>query len=217
MVFDLVKYIAVDGPIGVGKSSLARMLADESEARLIAENPDNNPFLPQFYEDQSQYAFQTQLFFLLSRYKQQQQFIQQDLFQQKVVADYVFAKDLIFAQLNLTEDEFNLYSQIYRLLDQRLPKPDVTVFLQASPDILMKRLKKRKKDYETNLSPDYILKVSQAYSQYFFQYNESPLLVVNTTGLDFVNRQRDYEMLKEELMFLLKSGQEKHYVTIDQR
>jgi deoxyadenosine/deoxycytidine kinase len=217
MVFDGVKYIAVDGPIGVGKSSLARMLAEESEARLIAENPDDNPFLPQFYADQSQYAFQTQLFFLLSRYKQQQQFIQQDLFQQKVVADYVFAKDLIFAQLNLTEDEFNLYLQIYRLLDQRLPKPDVTVFLQASPEVLMKRLKKRKKDYEASIEPDYVLKVSQAYSQYFFQYNESPLLVINTTGLDFVNRQRDYEMLKEELMFLLKSGQEKHYVTIDQR
>lgn len=217
MVFDDVKYIAVDGPIGVGKSSLARMLAEELEARLIAENPDDNPFLPQFYADQSQYAFQTQLFFLLSRYQQQQQFIQQDLFRQKVVADYVFAKDLIFAQLNLTEDEFNLYLQIYRLLDQRLPKPDVTVFLQASPEILMKRLKKRKKDYEASIVPDYVLKVSQAYSQYFFQYNESPLLVINTTGLDFVNRQRDYEMLKEELMFLLKSGQEKHYVTIDQR
>lgn len=212
-----IKYIAVEGPIGVGKSSLARMLAEDYGAKSLFENPDENPFLPQFYDDPHRHAFQTQLFFLLSRYQQQLEIKQQDLFEQKVVCDYVFAKDLVFAHLNLTEDEFALYSQIYKLLDQRLPRPDVVIFLQAQADVLMKRIKMRRKDYESDIDPDYVLKVSQAYSQFFFQYNEAPLLVVNTSGLDFVNHAKDYEMLKKELFYLLKSGQEKHYVTIDPR
>lgn len=217
MALNDVKYIAVEGPIGVGKSTLARMLAEDYGAKLISEEPDDNPFLPLFYEDPARHAFQTQLFFLLCRFRQQNELKQPGLFEQKVVCDYLFAKDLIFAHLNLTVEEFSLYSQIYNLLDQRLPKPDVVIFLQAKSDILMERLRKRDKDYEKNIDTDYVVKVSQAYSQYFFQYTEAPLLVVNTSGLDIVNHARDYEMLKEELVHLLKSGLEKHYVTIDPR
>lgn len=217
MVLDKVQYIAVDGPIGVGKSSLVKILSKDLKAQPVFENPDDNPFLPLFYEDQHRHALQTELFFLLSRYQQQVELRQQELFQQKVVCDYVFAKDWVFAQLNLSEDEFQLYSQIYRLLDQRLPKPDVVIFLQASTDVLMKRIRKRNKEYETQIDEDYILKVSQAYSQFFFQYNETPLLVVNSSGLDFVEHVKDYEMLKNELVDLIKSGKQKHYVTIAPR
>ncbi|MBU0505903.1 MAG: deoxynucleoside kinase [bacterium] len=217
MVLERLKYIAVDGPIGVGKTSLAKMLAQDLEARVVYENPDDNPFIENFYEDVNRYAFQTQLFFLLSRYRQQMSLRQQDLFEQKVVCDYVFSKDLVFARLNLTDDEFDLYYQIYNLLDQRLPKPDVVIFMQAQPDILMKRIKKRSKDYERQITPEYILQVSQAYSQFYFQYTDTPLLVLNTSGLDFVKHEKDYELLRQELVTLIKSGKDKHYVTIAPR
>lgn len=214
MVMKRPKYIVVEGPIGVGKSSLTRILAEDFGARTLMDDPDANPFLPAFYQNPEQYAFQTQLFFLLSRYNQQKQLKQQDLFDQQVICDYLFAKDLLFAQLNLTEEEYQLYLQTYKLLDQKLPKPDVTIFLQASPEVLMKRIRKRNKEYETEIDPDYVMQVSQTYSQFFFQYNESPLLVVNVTDLDFIKEKNDYEMLKEELFNLLKSGKDKHYVTI---
>ncbi|EKD50538.1 MAG: deoxynucleoside kinase family protein [uncultured bacterium] len=217
MVIERLKYIAVDGPIGVGKTSLANMLAQDLGARAVYENPDENPFIGNFYEDANRYAFQTQLFFLLSRFRQQTELIQQELFEQKVVCDYVFAKDLVFARLNLSDEEFSLYAQVYNLLDQRLPKPDVVIFLQASPDILMKRIRKRCKDYEKQIEPDYIVRVAQAYSQFYFQYTDSPLLVVNTSGLDFVKHEIDYEMLKKELVALISSGKDKHYVTISPR
>lgn len=214
MGLEKVKYIAVDGPIGAGKSSLAEILATDLGAKLILENPDANPFLPAFYENPEQYAFQTQLFFLLSRYRQQKELKQVELFDQQIVCDYLFAKDLLFAQMNLPDEEFQLYLQIYKLLDQKLPKPDVTVFLQASPDVLLKHVKQRRKDYEIPIDPEYVLNVSQAYSQFFFQYNETPLLVVNVSDIDFVNQKLDYQMLKDEIVSLIDSGKEKHYVTI---
>lgn len=217
MMIETISYLAVEGPIGVGKTSLAQMFAQDFQAQGLYENPDGNPFLPLFYQDPQQHAFQTQLFFLLSRYRQQLSLKQGDLFQQKVVCDYVFAKDLVFARLNLSPEEFDLYHQVYRLLDQKLPKPDVVVYMQADPQILLKRTRKRHKDYEKTIDEGYILRVQEAYSQYFFSYADSPLLVVNTTGLDFVNQPSDYEMLKKQLFFLLKSGKDKHYVTIDQR
>jgi deoxyadenosine/deoxycytidine kinase len=212
-----LRYIAVEGPIGVGKSSLVKILAEDLGARIILERPDENPFLPLFYAERSKYAFQAQLFFLLSRYRQQVELKQQDLFTQKTVCDYLFAKDHIFAQLNLTDDELGLYQGIFQLLDQRLPKPDATIFLQAETEVLMKRIRKRKKEYEKDIDLDYVRAVLQAYSQFFFQYADAPLLVVNTSGLDFVANPGDYELLKNELVYLIQSGQERHYVTIDQR
>ena len=212
-----LRYIAVEGPIGVGKTSLANMLAEDLKARLVLEEADTNPFLGPFYEDSRRYAFQAQVFFLLSRYRQQIELKQQDLFNQVTVCDYIFAKDQIFASLNLSEDEMDLYNRVYQLLDARLPKPDLVIFLQASPDILMNRVKKRKGAFEKGLKGDYVERVAQAYSQFFFKYSETPLLVVNTSGLDFVKNPKDYETLKKELYHMVKGGKEKHYVTIDSR
>lgn len=214
MTLDRLKYIVVEGPIGVGKSSLTRLLAEDLGGIALMDDPDANPFLPGFYEAPDQFAFQTQLYFLVSRYQQQRKLMQRDLFQQTVVCDYLFAKDLLFAQLNLTEEEYQLYLQIYRMLDQKLPRPDVTIFMQAAPDVLMKRIRKRNKSYEKPIDPNYVLQVSQTYSQFFFQYTESPLLVVNVTDIDFIKEKRDYELLKEQLVDLVKSGKEKHYVTL---
>ncbi len=211
------QYIAVDGPIGVGKSSLVQLLARDFGATQVLEEPDANPFLPSFYDDPARYAFQTQLNFLLSRYRQQLDLKQVDLFQQRIVCDYVFPKDILFAELNLSEEEFDLYQQIYQMLDQRLPKPDVVIFLQAKPEVLLKRVKKRDIDYESSIDVEYLTKVSQAYSQFFFQYQDCPVLVVNTSVLDFVSHLNDYELLKGALMDMLESGQQKHFVTIDPR
>lgn len=213
---DKIQYIAVEGPIGVGKSSLVRMLAKDFAAYPIFENPDHNPFLPSFYQNKSKHAFQTQLFFLLSRYQQQMELKHNQHQAEKVVCDYIFAKDHIFAGLNLTADELDLYQTIFKLLDQRLPKPDVVILLQAQVDVLLKRIKLRNKDYEKPLQADYLTQLSQAYSQYFFHYSDTPLLVVNTSGLDFVNNPQDYETLKHELILLLESGQQKRFVTINQ-
>lgn len=212
-----LKYLAVEGPIGVGKTSLTRMLAEDLGAKLILEKPADNPFLSTFYEDPGKFAFQTQLFFLLSRYRQQIELKQQDLFNQVTVCDYVFAKDQIFAHMNLTPEEISLYEEVYRLLDARLPKPDLIIFLQASPDVLMNRIRKRNEVYEKSLRFDYVEQLSQAYSNFFFKYQETPLLVVNASGIDFVNNKKDYETLKKELYHMIKTRKDRHYITIDSR
>ena len=215
MMDQQLRYIAVEGPIGVGKSTLAKMLADDLNGRVILEEAKENPFLAHFYENPEQYAFQTQLFFLLSRYRQQIELKQQDLFTQATVCDYLFAKDQIFASMNLSPEEMDLYNNIYSMLDARLPKPDLVVFLQADPDVLHKRIRKRKALFEKGIEFSYIETLSQAYSQFFFNYTDTPLLVVNTSGLDFVKNKNDYDMLKKELYHAYKSGKQKHYVTID--
>lgn len=210
-----IRYIAVDGPIGAGKSSLARILAMDLGAKPILENPDANPFLPSFYQNPEAFAFQTQLYFLVSRYSQQKEMVQPALLEkQQLVCDYLFAKDVLFAKMNLPPEEYELYLKIYKLLDQKLPKPDVTIFLQAKPEVLLERIQKRQKEYEAGIDPDYVLAVSQNYSEFFFQYNESPLLVVNVSDIDFVNQKLDYQMLKDEIVSLVRSGKDKSYVTI---
>jgi len=196
---------------------MAQMLAQDLGARLILEEASQNPFLGPFYENPEQYAFQTQLFFLLSRYRQQLELKQQDLFKQITVCDYLFAKDRIFASMNLTEEEMDLYDNIYSLLDARLPKPDLVIFLQATPDVLMERIAERGDDIEEPIQYEYVEALSQAYSQYFFQYNDSPLLVVNCSGIDFVNNPKDYDIIKKEIYELWRSGKQKHYITIDSR
>ncbi|MGH7769999.1 MAG: deoxynucleoside kinase [Candidatus Binatia bacterium] len=209
------KYIVVDGPIGVGKTSLAKILAAEFQARTVFETVEDNPFLAKFYQDRETYAFQNQLFFLLNRYQQQRKLIQQELFSQATVADYLFAKDKIFASLTLSAEELGLYQQIYQLLDPRLPKPDLVVYLQARPDVLYKRLKKRDKNYERGVTLEYLTEVAQAYNQFFFHYEESPLLVVNTSEIDFVKSSQDLADLIREINSMGSGTQ--HYIPLGSR
>ena len=212
-----LRYLAVEGPIGVGKTSLAQMLAEDLKARIVLEEASENPFLSSFYQNPGQFAFQAQVYFLLSRYRQQVQLKQQDLFNELTVCDYLFARDRIFASLTLSPEEMELYLSIYKLLDERIPKPDLVILLQADPDTLVARIKKRKSDFEKGLTPEYVESVAQAYSRHFFDYSESPLMVVNTSGIDFVKNKKDYETLKKELYHMSKSRLQKHYVTIDSR
>ncbi|MFO8057245.1 MAG: deoxynucleoside kinase [bacterium] len=192
------RHIAIEGPIGAGKTSLARMLAREFNARLVLESVEENPFLEKFYQKREEYAFQTQLYFLLSRYKKQTEFAQPDLFQQIVVSDYMLDKDRIFASVNLSDDELALYEQIYRILDLRVTRPDMVLLLQASPKTLLERIRKRGKPYEKNIEIDYLEDLCRAYTSYFFSYNKSPLLIINTDNLDFIENKKDMvELLKE--------------------
>jgi deoxyadenosine/deoxycytidine kinase len=193
------KYIVVEGPIGVGKTSLAKLLANEFQARTFFERVEDNPFLPKFYQSRETYAFQNQTFFLLNRYQQQMELGQQDLFNQNTVSDYLFAKDQIFANLTLSAEELNLYQQIYSLLNTRVAKPDLVVYLQARPEVLYKRVKKRDKKYERSVTFEYLSEVSQAYNQFFFHYDETPLLVVNTSEIDFVASSKDLADLIKEI------------------
>jgi deoxyguanosine kinase len=209
------KYIVVEGPIGVGKTSLARILANELRARTIFERVEDNPFLPKFYQSRELYAFQNQTFFLLNRYQQQMELAQQDLFNQNVVSDYLFAKDQIFASLTLSAEELSLYQQIYALLNTRVPKPDLVVYLQARPEVLYKRIKKRNKKYERGVTFEYLTEVAQAYNQFFFHYDETPLLVVNTSGIDFVSSSKDLADLIKEINSMGSGTQ--HYIPLGSR
>jgi len=209
------KYIVVEGPIGVGKTSLAKMLAQEFQARTIFERVEENPFLPKFYHARETYAFQNQTFFLLSRYQQQMELAQQDLFNQSTVADYLLAKDKIFATLTLSADELNLYQQIYALLNDRVPKPDLVVYLQARPEVLYKRVKKRDKKYERSVTFEYLSEVAQAYNQFFFHFDETPLLVVNTSDIDFVASSNDLADLIKEINGMGSGTQ--HFIPLGSR
>lgn len=195
-----LRYIAIEGPIGVGKSSLARLIAEEFEdARLLLEEVESNPFLKKFYESREDYAFQTQIFFLLSRYRLQVNMAQQELFQQYTISDYIFDKDRIFANINLTDDELVLYEQIYSMLDHQVVRPDLVLYLQASPRILLERIKRRGNEYEKGIDLNYLEKICEAYSKYFFHYSDTSLLVVNTDGIDFVKNQGDFDELLKEI------------------
>jgi deoxyadenosine/deoxycytidine kinase len=209
------RYIVVEGPIGVGKTTLARLLAEEFNARAVFEQVDDNPFLKRFYDDPRTHAFQTQLFFLLSRYRQQRELAQQDLFNQSTVADYLFARDQIFAQANLDADELILYRQLFGLLDSRLPKPDLVVYLQARADILMERLRKRDRDYERRISPEYVKRIAEAYRDFFFYYDDTPLLVVDSSGVDFVAHSEQLDDLIREIGTMGRGVQ--HYIPLGSR
>lgn len=192
-------YIAVEGPIGVGKTSLANLLARELSARLILEDADNNPFLARFYQEPDKFAFPAQLYFLLTRHSQQRELLQQDLFTQATVADYLFAKDRIFAAMNLAPDELKLYESIYKLLDAEMAKPDLVVYVRARVEVLAERLRKRNRDFERHISFDYLERVSSAYRDFFFYYDEAPLLVVDTSDIDFVSDEEDLADLIREI------------------
>jgi len=184
--FDHLRYVAVDGPIGVGKTTFCRILADRIGGHLILEEAAKNPFLPNFYNDRKRHALQTQFFFLLSRYAQQRELLEYDLFMKKVVADYTFEKDLLFATVNLSDEELALYKQVSSLLEKNLPRPDLVVFLTASLDVLIERIRRRDIPYEREIDEEYLRAVSDAYNHYFFHYNKTPLLVIKTDRLDFV-------------------------------
>lgn len=209
------RYIVVEGPIGAGKTSLAKLLAEEFQARLILEKVDENPFLKRFYEDHEKFAFQTQLFFLLTRYRQQIELAQQDLFQQNAVVDYLFAKDLLFAERNLDADSMALYRQLFTMLNARLPKPDLVVYLQARVDVLLQRIKKRAMDYERHIAPEYVEGIAEAYRNYFFHYDETPLLVVNCSEIDFVENSEDTRDLIREIREMGQGVQ--HYIPLGSR
>ena len=209
------RYIAIEGPIGVGKTSLADMLSKALDGRVICEQVDENPFLGDFYENRKKYSFQTQLFFLLSRYRQQEELSQIDLFSRTVISDYIFAKDRIFAYINLDENEIELYEQVYQLLDARLPKPDLVILLQATTDVLKERVRIRNREYEKNIEYEYLETLRQAYNEFFFHYDETPLLVINSTGIDFVNNRKDFELLIKEIKEM--KGGVKHFVPLGSR
>jgi deoxyguanosine kinase len=194
-----IKYIAIEGVIGAGKTSLARKIKDKLNAELLLEQFDANPFLEKFYSDRSRYAFQTQMFFLINRFKQQEELSQEDLFRDYIVSDYLFEKDRIFAYLNLNSEELKLYESLYPLLARSLRKPELVVFLQSSADRLMHNIKKRNRKIERALSRSYIEELSEAYNHFFFRYNSTPLLIVNSTEIDFVNSDSDFEELFKQI------------------
>jgi deoxyguanosine kinase len=192
-------YIAIEGPIGVGKTSLAQALGLRIGARIVLEDTDSNPFIARFYQDPEKYAFPVQLYFLLTRYNQQRQLAQQDLFAQATVTDYLLAKDRIFARLNLDPDELVLYEGVYRLLDGQLARPDLVVYIRARVEVLAERLRKRNRTFERHISMEYLDRVSAAYRDFFFYYDEAPLLVVDSSEIDFVDDPGDLEDLLREI------------------
>ncbi|MCF8261029.1 MAG: deoxynucleoside kinase [Melioribacteraceae bacterium] len=194
-----VKYIAIEGVIGSGKTTLAKLLSTKLNSNTILEEFEKNPFLEKFYQERKRFAFQTQMFFLINRYKQLQHLLQEDLFSEFYVSDYIFSKDKIFAYLNLSGEEINLYESIYPLLEREIRRPDLVVFLQSSVDRLIYNIKQRGRKIEKNITRSYLQELSEAYNNFFFKYNETPLLIVNTTEIDFVQDENDFEELYKEI------------------
>ena len=186
-------YIAIEGTIGVGKTSLAKVLSERLNARLVLEEFEQNPFLEDFYNDPKSFAFQTQIFFLLSRYKQQIGLQQIDLFAKNIIADYMFAKDRLFATLNLNDKELDLYNTVANILEKNLSFPDMVIFLQSDTDRLIENIRKRGRVYEEKIDISYLEALNQVYTEYFFKYDKSPLLIINTNDIDFVNNSNDLE------------------------
>ncbi len=195
MSHERARYIAVEGPIGVGKTSLVSLLARKLKARAVFEASDENPFLGNFYADRARHALQAQLFFLLNRYNQQQGLFQQDLFQQVTISDYIFEKDRLYASLNLDRNELALYERVYALLDARVVKPDLVIFLQARNDVLLGRIKRRGRESERRFDATYLEQVSRAYNDFFHHYSGAPVLIVNTSEIDFVANEADLDQL----------------------
>lgn len=195
-----LKYIAVDGPIGSGKTTLAKILAEDMGAHIVLEPADKNPFLADFYRDRKKNAFKTQLFFLLSRYQQMVELSKLEQPPKLIVCDYTFAKDIIFAKTNLSEDEFALYKTVFNLLREKLPVPDLVVYLRAESKILLSRIKKRGLDYERPITESYLDELTDSYNRYFLDYSETPLLVVDTSSQNYIEKPDDFANLKREIL-----------------
>ena len=203
------KYIVIEGPIGVGKTSLSNKLALEWDADLILENVDDNPFLSKFYKNQREVSFQTQLYFLLTRTRQVQSFKQQDIFSKTRVSDFMLQKDRLFAQVTLSNEEYDLYDQLYSYMTVDIPKPDLLIYLQAPVDTLIKRIKKRGRNFEKYITNEYLEKLNSTYLNFFNSYEGSPLLIVNAEDIDFVNNKIDYKNLLNKI-YSIESG--RHYL-----
>jgi deoxyadenosine/deoxycytidine kinase len=195
-----IRHIAIEGVIGAGKTTLAQMLSERLGARLVLERFEENPFLPKFYEDPEHYAFQTQIFFLLSRYKQQQDLFQADLFHDFLISDYIFEKDKIFAYLTLADEELKLYETLLSAIEKNIPTPDLVVYLQCSLERLMSNIRRRGRKMEENISEEYIRDLNEAYNYFFFRYKATPLLIVKASDIDFVGKEEDFEDLLEQIL-----------------
>jgi deoxyadenosine/deoxycytidine kinase len=193
------RYVVVEGPIGVGKTSLARRLAQHFAAATLLEKPDENPFLAKFYQDPTRYALAVQLFFLFQRGNEVRDLAQMDLFGASTVSDYLFDKDPLFARLNLGDAEFALYQQIFQNLQLQAPVPDLVIYLQAAPETLVERVRRRAKPYEQTISDAYLLRVAQSYSDFFYHYDAAPVLMVNTEYLNFEDNDEDFTLLLQRI------------------
>lgn len=199
MLLDKYRYIVVEGPIGVGKTSLTQRLADRSGARTLLEKPQDNPFLVRFYQDSARYALPTQLFFLFQRINEVRDLAQMDMFSTRTISDYLFEKDTLFARLTLSEEEFKLYQSIYNSLALQAPTPDLVIYLQASTDVLIERVQRRGLHYERSISDDYLARLAKNYGEFFHHYDAAPLLVVNSDNLNFVDNDDDFSLLLERI------------------
>ncbi|MFZ0390569.1 MAG: deoxynucleoside kinase [Calditrichia bacterium] len=197
--FDHLNYIAIEGVIGAGKTSLAHLLQQKISGRMVMEVFEENPFLEDFYRDPEHFAFQTQMFFLLSRYRQQEDILQYDLFESRIITDYMFVKDRIFATLNLNEKEMFLYNKLARILEQRIVKPDLAIYLKASSSHLMQNIRRRGRSYERQIKEEYIEALNRLYEEFFWNYSSTPLLIINTDNLDFVHHENHLQQILVEI------------------
>jgi deoxyadenosine/deoxycytidine kinase len=205
----------IEGPLGVGKTTLAKMLVEKLNAQAVLEEVEENPFLLRFYENPHKYAFQTQIFFLLRRYNQASEISQLDLFNSLTISDFLLDKDRIFAKVNLNENEYWLYDQLFQMLKKRITPPDLVIFLQSKTEVLVERIRRRNRKYERSVSAKYLERINQAFNEFFFHYTDSPLLVVNASEIDFVHIPEDFEDLVEHITSM-KSGTQ-YYVPMSSR
>lgn len=194
-----IKYIAIEGVIGAGKTSLAVKLSEKLKAKLLLEQFELNPFLDKFYGDRKRYAFQTQMFFLVNRFKQQHDLNQENLFVEYLVSDYILEKDRIFAYMNLSGEELKLYEAVFPVLNRNIRKPDLVVYLQSTVDRLMQNIKKRERSIERHISKGFIDELNEAYNHFFFRYRTTPLLIVNSADIDFINNEAHFQELEKAI------------------